>query len=194
MRIACFALAAVVTLASAQKAGAEPAWERRLGDKIKKVESDVAKLDGLEADRSVKIDPRILALDKRVASLEKDRGMTIVHADVKGTTGQADLNTRSAAIVQIAGRVRRIKKHDNPPEVTPSEKERPKPDVKATPEPQEESCVEWPDVVEISATASLDYVEFGEWLCGHVLRAVPHRHWVFRSPRSSAASSSMIAS
>ena len=22
-------------------------------------------------------------------------------------------------------------------------------------------------------------MEFGEWLCGHVLRAVPHRHFVF---------------
>jgi len=26
-------------------------------------------------------------------------------------------------------------------------------------------------------------VEFGEWLCGHVLRAVPHRHWVFSIPK-----------
>jgi len=26
-------------------------------------------------------------------------------------------------------------------------------------------------------------VEFGEWLCGHVLRAVPHRHWVFSVPK-----------
>jgi len=26
-------------------------------------------------------------------------------------------------------------------------------------------------------------VEFGEWLCGQVLRAVPHRHWVFSIPK-----------
>jgi hypothetical protein len=26
-------------------------------------------------------------------------------------------------------------------------------------------------------------VEFGEWLCGHVLKAVPHRHFVFSIPK-----------
>ena len=26
-------------------------------------------------------------------------------------------------------------------------------------------------------------MEFSEWLCGHVLRAVPHRHWVFSIPK-----------
>jgi hypothetical protein len=26
-------------------------------------------------------------------------------------------------------------------------------------------------------------VEFGEWLCGHVLRAVPYRHFVFSIPK-----------
>jgi hypothetical protein len=26
-------------------------------------------------------------------------------------------------------------------------------------------------------------VEFGEWLCGHVVKAVPHRHIVFSIPK-----------
>ncbi len=26
-------------------------------------------------------------------------------------------------------------------------------------------------------------MEFGEWLCGRVLRAVPHRHFVFSIPK-----------
>lgn len=174
MRAVCTVAALCVALIATKSAGASPAWEKRLVKKIKEVEKDVKELDAKDAIRDVTIDKRILALDARVAALEKAREMKVVHASVQGKNGLADLSTRSAAIVQIAGRVRRIEKHDHPPEVTPTEKAAPKSPERESPPPKsavDEEEVEWPEELQIAATASLDYQEFGEWLYGSTRRS-----------------------
>jgi len=165
--VVCLLVAGLVGVA-VRAAVANPAWEKRLREKLETVEDAVAELDGAEADRSAKLDVRILALDARVAAQEKEREIEVVHVTLANKEGMIDLGTRSAAIVQIEGRVRRIKKHDEPPEETPSEEPTPEPEAneKEAPPPEGDEEVEWPDELQIAATASVDYTEVGTWLYG----------------------------
>jgi len=172
MRATWWTVVGIVVLSAVPSAIARSSWELRLIKMIKSVEIDVEKLDGLTADRKAKIDVRILALDKRVAVLEKARKIKVVNVKLGLPGTLSDMSTRSAAIVRISGRVRRIKKFDKPPPVTVNKKgPAPKATPKIKPKPKKDEPLEWPDEIEIKATASLDYTHIGIWLYGSTRRS-----------------------
>lgn len=142
---------------------ANPAWRKRLSKEVTKLEKAVAALDEQKADPKLEIDVRLVRLDERVAAQETLRGMPVKRAKLDDESGRKDLNTLSAAIIQIQGRVKRIHTHDKPPVVTPREEKPEKKEAKEKAKPKTGDEAEWPEILPLSATSSMYWEEYGEW-------------------------------
>ncbi len=144
-------------------ASANDSWEDRLRKEMDKAEAAAAALDGEKAVRSVPLEDRVEALHKRVGVLEKARGIDTPALSVRSEEASSRLQVLTKAVIGLSARLRKVKRHDSPPAVTPS-KPAPGPST-PTPEKTEEpnEPVEWPETLTVNATASVDYTSVGEW-------------------------------
>jgi hypothetical protein len=142
---------------------ANDSWEDRLRTEMDKAEATAAELDGEKAVRSAPLEDRVEALHARVAVLEKARGMEAPPLAVRSEEASSRLQVLTKAVIGLSARLRKVKRHDSPPAVTPSKPE--PPPTTPAPEKAEEppELVEWPETLTVNATASVDYTSVGEW-------------------------------
>jgi hypothetical protein len=153
-------IALFVVFLLATTAFANEAWEKRLRVAMDKAEAEAATLDDGKAVKNTPLEARIQALHARVTAMEKARGLPTPALVVESEDASSRLQVLSKAVITLSARLRKVKLHDSPPDVTPSQ---PTPPAKGGKAAEPEGPVEWPEVLKVNATASVDYESVGEW-------------------------------